>query len=88
MAVKLNFQWVGDFHSLGPWTELLIRTRKKHPPLAYKEPRFASLVEDKARRISAIWRVDMRYHTNRPYPYEVAGVEDAVKWLLDPSSKL
>jgi hypothetical protein len=83
-----NFAWEGSLHSLESWARLLVATRANRPELAYEVPNFGVTVVDAVRGITPSWREYMRYRKNVAYPYEVARVENATRWLLENSARL
>ena len=68
---------------------MLILERAAHPKyaLAYSTD-FGEQVQAQGQRISQLWNETLRYHKNKPCPYEVAQVREAVEWLIVNSAFL
>jgi predicted alpha/beta hydrolase len=86
-APGLGFIWVGNFHNLDSWTNLLINTRAALR-IAYLDRRFGSQLVGHVSRLQRLWRETLRYHRNNAYEYETAQVRAAAAWLLVHSLQL
>ena len=88
-ASPFHIQWPNHEagHNVRAWAELLIVERAQMPGAAYSTP-FALQVQSCGQEIWDLWRVTLRYHKNRAYPFEVRQVREATTWLLTNSSQL
>lgn len=79
----------GQGHNVLAWAELLILERATYPNpvMAYSED-FGREVRENGQRIGQLWNETLRYHKNKPYPYEVTQVRRAVEWFLANSKLL
>ena len=86
VRISLGIVWAGDLHNLTQWAEVLVEERKARG-IACSLP-FASRLVDQVQQVAANWRVDLRYHENRPRGEEVAKVFRAVEWLIAHEMRL
>ena len=81
---------IGGFsspHDIGAWAELLIAKRKDLDS-PYPRTGFKANVLHYATAAGTVWTVELRYHPNRAYEFEVRRVREAVRWLLDHKHRL
>ena len=78
-TTKLGLGWGGNLHDLTGWANLLVeeRTIRGTP---YR-PGFRRSLVQQVNALHSNWREDLRYHSNRPRPAEVAVTFQAVAWI-------
>jgi hypothetical protein len=87
-AGRLGFAWIGNWHSLDSWAQLLVSTRASATAWAYPDPSFGNHVLARSRQVQRLWSEVLRYHKNVAYPHEVDTVKAATEWLFLHSSQL
>lgn len=80
-APSLQFQWIGNLHSLESWSRLLVNSRASHPTANYASQQFGTQVIYQARNMGVLWRETLRYRANQAYQFEVQQARLAVEWF-------
>ena len=68
-------------HDVRMWAELLVAERLRRGR-RYRRSGFGVEVVRRAARVAAVWAVELRYHPNRAYEFEVRRMRADVGWIF------